>query len=563
MPRTGTVGQNTRLSWGYYGYPGSPNRPVGEVGYIVDWHADQISRLDWDVFIDGSPSWVVDLNTPETKNEDRLPPISTNRPAEDGQMEEDQTAASTELLQVIDWNDTNVRAVDTNLFVAGWFDYANLKKGWRVVSTIEPKRKETLETATDIVEFIRPHPANPKVPNPPLTRILELLESLEWLTRQSSAQSKQRVLMNGIIVTADTLNGPDGKSFWDIWNETLSAKQVDPDDMSPVRVQAQSQDVKEGALDWVLPPFGYDQVLDRKITATIQRLAWGMPVPPEILLGMQAQSRATAFQVEENSYRAHIEPTAMEVAQVAEDALALLLPDFDVKVVPNPSRLLARKNSVEDVKWAREQGLVTPEYTREVMGIPEDAAPEENDGVPISGGGTIEPDPANVAADEPVTAAAGSDLSELLADIDAHLSSELAGVTVMATDRARQRLGAAARSNETVRSNPDLKGLSSAQVAVRLGIDGLVMAGVRVDDLIAEPVDSATRWWVKRVSEAWEQASTLIPGWTGQGEWVEDSVEELANALSQHVIDTLGEPDLSPLEAGDIRAVVDAAAGGS
>lgn len=552
MPRTGSVSQIIRSGWGFYGYPGSPNRPVGEVGYIVDWHADQMSRLEWDVFIDGSDNWVVTL--PDDKGT-----ISTKRG--DGQ---DQTAASTELLDLIDWNDTNVRAIDVNLFVAGMFDYIQQDKGWRVLSTIEPRRKETLAAANDVVTFIRPHPANPEVPNPPLSRILELLESLEWLTRQSSAQSKQRVLMNGVMVTADEFEGPDGKSFWDIWNETLSAKQTDPDDMSPVRMQGPAELIKEG-VNWILPPFGYDQVLDRKITAAIQRLAWGLPVPPEILLGMQAQSRATAFQVEENAYRAHIEPPALEVAQVAEDALNDLLPDVTVKVVPNPSQLLARKNSVEDVKWAREQGLVTPEYTREVLAIPEDAAPDEDiDGVPIGSGGSIEPDPANVAADEPVTAAASSDdLSDLLADIDAHLSSELAGVTVMATDRARQRLGAAARSNESVRSDPDLKGLSSAQVAVRLGVDGLRAAGVRVDDLIAEPVDSATRWWVKRVGEAWEQASTLVPGWSGQGEWVEESVATLADHLSEHMLATLGETDLSPLQAGDIRAVVDAAAGGS
>jgi hypothetical protein len=154
-------------------------------------------------------------------------------------------------------------------------------------------------------------------------------------------------------------------------------------------------------------------------------------------------------------------------------------------------------------------------------------------------------------------------LSTLLADIDSHLSSELAGVTVMATDRARQRLGAAARSNETVRNNPDLKGLSSAQVATKLGVDGLTAAGVRVVDLIAEPVDSAARWWVKRIGQAWEQAATLVPGWMGQGDWVTESTDLLDEALADHIMETLTDSDLSPLDADKIRTVVDAAAGGS
>lgn len=571
MTTRNDVTTNTRLNWGYYGLPGSTNTSVGEVGYVVDWRADQMSRLEWDVFIDGSPSWVVDV--PE---DDGTNPVGDDAVVTEGKIatkradgEEDQTAASTELLDLINWDDTNIRAVDTNLFVAGLGDYANLDKGWRVVSTVENGRKQTLDKAKDVVPFINPHPANPKYPNPPLSKILDLLESLEWLTRQSSTQSKQRVLMNGIIATADGFQGPNGEDFWTMWNQALSAKQLDPDDMSPVRIQGEHDLVKDG-VNWILPPYGYDDVLDRKITAAIGRLGFGLPVPPEILFGMQAQSRATAFQVEENAYRAHIEPPAKLIAQVAQDALNLILPGVKVRVVPNPSKLLARRNSVEDVKWAREQGLVTPEYTREVLAIPDDAAPDEGiDGVPIGGGSTgVEPDPANVAADEPVTAAAsdGPDLSTLLADIDAHLSSELAGVTVMATDRARQRLGAAARAFEKSRNQTafqNLKDLNNSQLASHLGMDGLSASGVDVIAQIAEPIDSAARWWVRRVGEAWAQASTLIPGWTGQPDWVAQSTDLLDVALAEHILSTLSQPEAPPLEAGDIRRVVDAAAGGN
>lgn len=569
MARQADVTRQSKQAWAYYGYPGSETAAVGEVGYVVDWRADQMSRLEWDVFIDGSPSWVVELPNTESEREPVADDsdavvtegrISTRRT--DGQ--EDQTAASMELLDLIDWNDTNIRAVDNNLFVAGKGDYVNLREqGWRVVSTIEPKRKETLASAADVIGFINPHPANPAYPNPPLGRILDLLESLAWLTRQSSTQSKQRVLMNGIVVTSDKLTGSTPEStFWGEWNATLSAKQTDPDDMSPVRLQAPSDEVAKGAIEWILPPFGYDDVLDRKISAAIDRLGYGMPVPPEILKGMQAQSRATAFQVEENAYRAHIEPPAKLLAQVAQDALNKLLPDVKVRVVPNPTQMLARKQSVEDVKWARENGLVNPTYTREVLGIPEDAAPEEDDGVPISNA-PVERDPANVAADEPVTAATRTpDLSTLLADIDMQLSSELAGVTVMATDRARQRLGAAARSVESVRQN-GAKNLTNSRLAAHLGLDGLTAAGVNIDDQIAEPVGSAAEWWTQRVGEAWGQAATLVPGWTGQGEWVENSIRVLSDALEDHIKNTLSQSGPSPLDAGAIREVVDAAAGGT
>ena len=100
---------------------------------------------------------------------------------------------------------------------------------------VENKRKETIADADEVVPFIWPHPFDPKKPDAPLFSVLELLDELEWLNLQARTQSKQRVMFSGILATADELEGPDGKSFWDVWNDTLSARTMNPDDMSPVR----------------------------------------------------------------------------------------------------------------------------------------------------------------------------------------------------------------------------------------------------------------------------------------------------------------------------------------
>jgi hypothetical protein len=382
--RTGTVGQLQRKAWGYYGWAGSPNLPVGEVRYVVGWHADQMTRLEWDVLIDGSEKWTVDLNPKDLPDDDpnRVPIITTTR--DDG--EEDLTAASKELLDAIGWTDSNIRAVDTNLFVAGEGDYIKDGNGWRVLSVVENKRKEKLAAAADAVPFIWPHPADPTKPDAPLFSVLELLGQLEWLDRQAQTQSRQRALISGILANADTLEGPDGQSFFTMWNQVLSARMQDPDDLSPIQLEGPLDVIKDG-LNWIMPPFGYDQTIDRRAEAAIRRLAYGLPIPHEVLLGLQAPSRSVADQMDDSTYRGHIEPSAWMVAQVPQDALNALL-DQTVEVRPNPSQMLARKQSVEDVKWARENGLVDTTYTREVLGIPEDAAPED-DGVPIGSGGPV------------------------------------------------------------------------------------------------------------------------------------------------------------------------------
>lgn len=583
-------------AWGYFGFPGSTVKAVGEVTYVVGWRSDQMTRLDWDVFIGGSDEWVVEVpalgdNEPAT--------ISTER---DG--EQDQTEASAELLNLIGWTENNVRAVDTNIFVGGQGNYIQQKDKWRVVSVVETGRRETLKDAERNVPFLWPHPGDPKKPYSPLFSVLELLDELDWLTRQGRTQSKQRVLTTGAWFIADGFQGPNGTDFWEQFNQAQSARMADTDDMSALRFQGPHDLIKDG-VNFIKPDHDYDAVLDRKVASCIQRLAYGLPIPPEILLGLQAQSRATAFQVEENAYRAHIEPPALLVAQVAQDALRLILDTDDIEVVPNPSRLLARRQSVQDVKDAYDRKEASGDYLREVLGIPEDAAPVTTDAVPdpavttaldmaiaapslaqapglpdlveqirsILNGtpyvpsnpqqpGSAPTDPANDAADEPIAAAGSTPtLSDLLAEIDSRLSYELAGFTASATYRARQRLGAAARSNETIRTDPTFRGLKGSELAHKLGADGLTAAGVDVAGMIAEPIDDAARWWVNRIAQAWSQAAVLIPGWQGQGDWVEESVTKLADALQAHIIDTLGMSDPGPLDAGAIRDVLDAAAG--
>ena len=74
---TGSVQDLQRRACGFYGFPGSKNRPVGEVHYVNEWLGDQMTRLDWDVLIDGSEVWSVTLADGQT--------ISTTRTDGDGE----------------------------------------------------------------------------------------------------------------------------------------------------------------------------------------------------------------------------------------------------------------------------------------------------------------------------------------------------------------------------------------------------------------------------------------------------------------------------------------------
>lgn len=493
-------------SWGYYGsygvgataaganpvtVYGAPPAPrteaVGEVRYIVGWAADQMSRMQWDVLVDGSSDWELELADGEV----------IRSTAGGGQYS--HSKASARVLKSIGWVNSTVRLVTTNLYVAGELFYVHTKNGWQVLSVIHPDQKAIFTQADHVVRGLWPSPIDPSQPDAPLFGVLSILEDMDWLGRLSRAQSANRVGMRGILGSADGLNFASGGDFWDEWDKSLRAKMLDPTDVGPVHLRGAKELVEPmasgrgmGGLSWVVPDFPYDARIEGRMEAMIHRLSYGLPIPPEILLGLSSQSRATAFQVEENSYRAHIEPPAQIVAQVATDVLRTLFVDVDVEVVPDPTLLLAKRSTVQDVKDAYDRGEVSGEYLREVLGIPDEATPSNEErqrrlviGLDRQEGGhspttetprqraarTDREDPTNTPADQK--------------SIDPVVLAEWRGKIDVATFRARDRLGAKVRTHKALRDVLP-PSLANDEVPAHLGLTAIESAGVDAVSVVSD-----------------------------------------------------------------------------
>lgn len=488
-------------SWGYYGSYGvaaatpvttygAPLRTteaVGEVRYIVGWAADQMSRMQWDVYVDGSTDWELELDNGKTIRSD----------GKTGQFP--HSKASEKVLKSIGWTTSMVRLVTTNLYVAGELFYVHVDKDWQTLSVIHPDQKNIFERANHVVRGLWPSPIDPMQPDAPLFGVLSILQDMDWLGRLSRAQSANRVGMRGILGSADGLNFAGGGDFWDEWDASLRAKMNDPTDVGPVHLRGAKELVEPmasgrgmGGLSWVVPDFPYDARIEGRMEAMIHRLAYGLPVPPEILLGLSSQSRATAFQIEENSYRAHIEPPAHIVAKIATDVLNTLFPDVEIEVRPDPTLLLAKRSTVQDVKDAFDRGTVSEAYFNEVLGIPEHAAPSDEErarrqtiGIDQQEGGH------SPTTETPRQRAARSDREDPTntpADqksLDPILLAEWRGKIDVATFRARDRLGAKARTHKSLRDVVPSE-LTNDEVPAHLGLSALENAGIDVAAIVSD-----------------------------------------------------------------------------
>lgn len=574
-------------SWAYYGLPativtqtGKARKTVacavGEVRYVVGWMADQMSRMDWAVTIADDPAWRIEVPGGDT--------IVSNPEADPDEAEHPRNASAA-LLKRVGWHASVVRQVTTNLFVAGECDYCVEADGgdkdqWKVVSVIHPNRSQLLAKARHTIRALWPHPADDSAPDAPLFGVLDVLEELVWLSLVSRGQSRNRAAMRGIIVTADTVEFANGSNFWDAWNEALQAEIKNPGAAGPISLRASESlmNTTRGPVDWIVPEMPYDQRIDDRIAAAIKRLAYGLPIPPELLLGLQAPSRATAEFFDADRYRSHIEPVATLIADVACDALKFILSDgTEVKVTPDPTEMLAKRSSVEDAKAAFDRGAIGFAYLREVLGIPEDAELSEDDlsllirlgqlgtGPVLTQPGSEGPATASIGSreDEPMTRPELDQLSEELALIDSTLLAELGGLTQQATERARERVGAKARTRGDLRAKVP-RGVPNDQVAAFLGEGVLEGAGVQVEDIVSQALAGLEAWWRRRVVTVQQQITDLLgadaaPLWSDAD--TAASTRVLLDAMTAHVLGTLASEIAQPLPADQRQRIIDTAGG--
>lgn len=508
-------------AWRFYGAPDGTQADKirtnqganGEVRFVMGWVAQQIARVTWHVDIGGK----------------RL----------------DDKAAAEMMKKVA--NEESTVVVATNLIVAGQLNYLCLEpdvitrllgdewaatagpglpgeedKKWITVSVIDNNRNELLKAGAQGLDVrgIWPHPAKPLAPDPPLKAVLDVLEEIEQLQDLAFSQNRSRIANMGILTIANELdltnslpNGTSTNTGNDI-EAVINSPIADPRNTSaaPIIFRAPFEFMTGAlsngarAVQWTRPDLEYSESLESKMKFAIQRLAWGFPVAPEILLGMTATNRAVAFQIEESTYRSHVEPIARLVGRIYARALQLILDgDQTVEVLPDATDLLARRHSVADAKDLYDRGLVRGKFVRRVAGIDEEDAGTDEDLERIvllrkgnAPGDARELDPSEVAGNEPVRASA--------ALTNGDLNAALRGAVDMAQTAAISRVGAMARTRlSRMPSTPslemDTEAVPNKRLPSLLGPDRLGALNLNLAAAIEPASDWLEDWLQARIVE--------------------------------------------------------------
>ncbi len=243
-----------------------------------------------------------------------------------------------------------------------------------------------------IIRVWRPHPRHRMQADSPARALLPVLNEIEYLTRHIFSQVTSRLAGAGILVLPQsmtfptrTVTGPDGNviEVKDAFMEHLTESMLEPlsDPSSPSAHVPTIITVPDDVVDKIQHLTFYnsldEQALDLRKEA-IHRLALGMDLPPEILTGTSDQNHWGAWQMEESSIKAHIEPMLELITQALTTGYLQVATGNKADLVAfDTSTLRLRPNRSKEAIELYGLGELSAEALRRETGFDEDDAMDD------------------------------------------------------------------------------------------------------------------------------------------------------------------------------------------
>jgi hypothetical protein len=401
-----------------------------------------------------------------------------------------------------------------------------------------------------VYRFWNPHPEYSRLADSPVRAVLPLYQQIELLEASFNARLKSRLAAAGILVLSDeiTYGSPDGQNDDDPKSDPTSRQlhlamirpiqnPASAGAVAPIIIRAPAHMIAENSVyQHIKIHDPNEEIPELKHWETaVQRVALGLDMPPEVLLGMTDANHWTAWQVDDQTWTAHLDPVARALvdnlgsaylrplARQEEIAYAdEIVVGFDeAEIVNHPDR-------TQDAKDLHDRLVIGDETLREVTGFDDDDAPtpeemlrgillktrnaailpEFQQNLPISEQATPPAGEFEGAPPEPTPGQQQQNEQQQRTQMSA-TGWTITGAALFALDRSRERAGArivsAARKPGVCPECVErTRGLAGSMIAPTLGGEQIALLGLNANELVAGGADP-----LRRMLPQWGVASNV------------------------------------------------------
>ena len=244
-----------------------------------------------------------------------------------------------------------------------------------------------------VIRIWTPHPRDPTRPDSPVRANLATLGQITAYDAHIAAQVRSRLAGAGVLFMSNEVQFPvppgmdpaasQAQIFMALLGETMMTPIGDPADPSALvpivaMVPTESLGKNEHVKFWT----DLDDAVIAMRDAAIKRLALGLDVPPEVLLGVADANHWNAWLSEESAVKAHLEPRLSVIAYALTSAyLRPALTDQvddpdEFYVIADTSSIRLRPNRSAEAVELYDRGELSGEALRRETGFQPEDTPE-------------------------------------------------------------------------------------------------------------------------------------------------------------------------------------------
>lgn len=251
--------------------------------------------------------------------------------------------------------------------------------------------KTAIRPGTDmLIRIWSPHPFEQSQSDSSMRAALPILQEIEKTSQNIAARLDSRLSGNGILIMPQGMSFPskDGTSSAFVADMIKAASigiEQPGSAAAQVPIMLQVPDELVGSIQHLDLVTEFEAGVVELRETGIQRLGRALDMPKEVALSQTGDSNHwSAWQVEEMTYKIHIEPLLrMFGSAITSGYLAPVLATMGVTepmvIDWDISEVTAAPDRSEDLKYLYEHQLISDDYMRSQFGIPDDAIPSDKE----------------------------------------------------------------------------------------------------------------------------------------------------------------------------------------